>query len=427
MEAPNSVQFSILIVDDNHNNLFSLKTLIEENLEHVTVIEADSGQLALDTLLDNPVDLIVLDVQMPEMDGFETARLIRSLKKTKHIPIVFLTAAYKSEEFQQRGFAVGGADYLTKPIDAPHLLAKLNLYLRFIEQEHRHNAELLSTNIKLADEITVRKETEKALQNAMRAAEEANVAKSRFMANMSHELRTPLNAIIGYAELLLEDASDNAEDAGRSPEEDPTCGDVKKVLYAGRHLLGLINDVLDISKIEAGKMEVYCEHFKVCELRDEVLSTAVPLASRNNNELISDCPAEITEIYSDVTKVRQILLNLLSNACKFTHEGKVALLISADEYWINFKVEDSGIGMTPEQQGKLFEAFTQADVSTTRKYGGTGLGLAISKHFAEMLGGDLTVESAEGQGSTFTLRLPLHFDEMLQAQEKTAAEAEAVV
>ena len=238
------------------------------------------------------------------------------------------------------------------------------------------------------------------LVKASKDAEEASKAKSTFLANMSHELRTPLNAIIGYSEILHEDA---VEDGNTR-----TADDLDKVLNAARHLLGLINDVLDISKIEAGKMELYIESFEVGKLVNEVIATASPLISKKGNTLALDCPPDIGTMQADATKLRQMLLNLLSNASKFTERGTITLKVTRDsaEATIRFAVIDTGIGMTPEQLGRLFQAFSQADASTTSKYGGTGLGLAISKQFAQMMKGDITVTSEAGVGSTFTIRLP---------------------
>ena len=566
--------FRLLIVDDNKNNLFTLRTLIEDHID-AHIIEAESGLQALDILRKNTADLIILDVQMPEMDGFETAGLIRSVKKTRHIPIVFLTAAYKSEEFQQKGFAVGAADYLTKPIDPAQLISRIKTYLRFIEQERRHNrdlehkvrertaeltaarneleqrvqertAELSNANAALArlsrqnqlilnsvgegicgmdkqgiiisvnpaatkmlgytadeliggrlhdkvhyakadgspypleqcpacshrallagnihqiddevfwrkngtafpveytvmpiqeegeitgavlsfNDISVRKKVENALQEAKEAAEQANLSKSQFLANMSHELRTPLNAIIGYSEIIAEEALE-AEESGDPLEAAELLGDARHINAAGSHLLGLINDVLDISKVEAGKMEVYNESFEISGMLNEVLSTVHPMMEKQGNHFEMHAPESPGAMYADVTKVRQILLNLLSNACKFTEKGTIRLDIALDESGEVprhiFAVTDSGIGMTSEQQKKLFAAFTQADASTTRKYGGTGLGLALSQRFAEMMGGAITVDSEPGRGSTFTLSLPVLFPEREQASIEGAALAE---
>ena len=240
----------------------------------------------------------------------------------------------------------------------------------------------------------------KLLAKAVKDAEEASKAKSSFLAKMSHELRTPLNAIIGYSEILHEDAVDN-NDTG-------TANDLDKVLNAARHLLGLINDVLDISKIEAGKMELYLETFELGKAVNEVIATAAPLISKKGNTLALDCPADIGTMHADATKLRQMLLNLLSNASKFTEKGTITLKVTrlTDGETIELAVIDTGIGMTPEQLGRLFQAFSQADASTSSKYGGTGLGLAISKQFAQMMNGDIIVTSSAGVGSNFTIRLP---------------------
>jgi signal transduction histidine kinase len=234
-------------------------------------------------------------------------------------------------------------------------------------------------------------------------AEEVSRTKSAFLANMSHELRTPLNAIIGYSEMLQEEAEDGGQD-GIIP-------DLVKIHSAGKHLLGLINDILDLSKIEAGKMTIHVEPFDLPTLIRDVASTIQPMVEKNGNSLEVDANEELGEMVSDVTRVRQVLLNLLSNASKFTHQGAISLEAELDERdgqrWVRLRVSDTGIGLTPEQLPRLFQPFTQADSSTTRRYGGTGLGLTISRRFARMMGGDITVESTSGVGSRFTLELPM--------------------
>ncbi|MCH8893749.1 MAG: GAF domain-containing protein [Chloroflexi bacterium] len=244
-------------------------------------------------------------------------------------------------------------------------------------------------------------------QHAREDAEEANRTKSQFLANMSHELRTPLNAIIGYSEMLQEEAADL--------ENEEFEEDLERINGAGKHLLGLINDVLDISKIEAGAMDIYLETFPVEPMIHDVATTMKTLVEKNSNTLEIDCPDSVGSIHADTTKIRQCLFNLLSNASKFTEQGTISLTVSRytedGQEWINFAVGDTGIGMTEEQMGRLFEAFAQAEASTRRNYGGTGLGLAITRHFCEMMGGTVLVESEAGKGSTFTMRLPAVVEE----------------
>jgi signal transduction histidine kinase len=241
------------------------------------------------------------------------------------------------------------------------------------------------------------------LIHARDKALDASRAKSHFLANMSHELRTPMNAVIGYSEMLIEDAVDQGLDDFES--------DLNKINTAGKHLLNLINQVLDLSKIESGKMEVYLEVFKLSDLIQEVIYTIQPLAEQGNNELIIECDGDLDTMKADVTKVRQILFNLLGNACKFTKNGKISLEITLFKTstipWIRYRVIDTGIGISPYDTRKLFSDFTQVDPSTTRKFGGTGLGLAICRRFSRMMGGDVTVSSKPDVGSTFTLELPM--------------------
>ena len=259
------------------------------------------------------------------------------------------------------------------------------------------------------------------LLESQKAAEAANEAKSTFLANMSHELRTPLNAIIGYSEMLIEDAEDENEDF---------IPDLDKINNSGKHLLGLINDILDLSKVESGKMELFIEEFDLRKITEEVEATIKPLVEKNGNKLVVEYKTDVEKISADLTKMRQILLNLLSNSAKFTKDGTITISVVSSkvkEYAVDINISDTGIGMTPDQVDKVFKPFTQADEKTTRKFGGTGLGLTITKMFAEMMGGEINLKSKEGKGTTFTVTIPTKVSDpkkqnMVQNNEITNAD-----
>lgn len=271
-------------------------------------------------------------------------------------------------------------------------------------------------------EKEIQEVNEQLVQSEQRARA-ATQAKSHFLANMSHELRTPLNAIIGYSEMLQEEAQDSGQES--------FIPDLKKINRSGRHLLDLINDVLDLSKIEAGKMELYLETFDIPNLLEDVSTTVQLLVQKNSNTLEVRCPANLGAMRADMTKVRQSLFNLLSNASKFTKNGKITLEAAREisptkADWIVFRVSDTGIGMTPEQQDRVFEAFSQADAATGRDFGGTGLGLTITKTFCRMMGGDVALTSESGKGTTFIIRLPTEVPEP-KTESATASGSSAVL
>jgi signal transduction histidine kinase/CheY-like chemotaxis protein len=264
------------------------------------------------------------------------------------------------------------------------------------------NGELKTRTHELEQEVFQRKQTQEELLSAKHAAEDANRAKSTFLANMSHELRTPLNAIIGYSEMLEEETRDSGKIENVQ--------DLKKIQSAGKHLLSLINDVLDLSKIEAGKMGLHLETFDVSQVIEEMVTTLQPAAAKNANSIHVHLAQNLSAMKADITKVRQILFNLLSNACKFTDHGTISVDVDQirveERDWIQFRVSDTGIGISAKQKENLFQEFAQADASIARKYGGTGLGLAITHRFVQLMKGQINVESEPGQGATFTVQLP---------------------
>ncbi len=426
MAAAPSQKMNILLVDDRPENLLSLEAVLGD-LGH-NLVRALSGREALQHVLEREFAVILLDVQMPDMDGFETALLIRGHPRSQHTPILFLTAVNNQGAQIVQGYAAGAIDYLCKPFDADVLRAKVTAFVelykkakeleaevarrRHAEEEVRklnrelerrvaeRTAALEAQSARLQAEIAQRERTEAELLLAKNAAEAASRVKSLFLANMSHELRTPLNAVIGYSEMLREEA-----EAGGQAALVP---DLRRITDAGKHLLAIINDILDLSKIEAGRMDLVWEEVAVEGLAREVMETVKPLADKNGNTLELHLEEAVGTVRADPMRLRQSLLNLLGNACKFTEHGTIGLAVRRDRGLgrLLFVVTDSGIGITAEQMGRLFDSFSQADPSTTRKFGGTGLGLAISRRFSRMMGGDISAESVPGRGSTFTLWLP---------------------
>jgi len=404
---------TVLVVDDIAANRDLLRATLEP--QGYEVLLAANGEQALKVAQRAVPDVILLDVNMPGMDGFTACRQLKEMEATRYIPIIFISANEGTQSLVE-GFRAGGVDYVSKPFKAEEVLTRLETHLKV----SRLTRALSRKNEELEQEVARRRAAEEA-------ATSASQAKSQFIANVSHELRTPLNAIIGYSEMLEEELQERGQA--------DLVADTQKVRAAARHQLALINDVLDLSKIEAGKVTLCRETFVVSTLVQEVAATVQPLLDKNANRLEVLCAADVGSMRTDPTRLRQVLFNLLSNACKFTEKGTIRLEVSRWEMgdgregtdavptphaslpapdshlpssicYLLFQVSDTGIGMTPEQLSKLFQAFTQADAWTYKKFGGTGLGLAISKRFCQMMGGDITVSSELGKGSTFTVTLP---------------------
>ena len=385
MHISQTPKANILVVDDTPQNLKLLSSMLQEHRFNVRC--AIDGLLALNTARSGWADLILLDITMPKIDGYEVCKQLKAEENTKAIPVIFLSALDDIAD-KKRAFKVGGVDYISKPFQVDEVLARVKTHLQTRQLQKNLEQQVKERTIQLTQ--------------ALHKSEAANKAKSQFLANMSHELRTPLNAIIGYSEILEEEAFD------LQPAE--FVPDLQKIQSSARHLLGLIGDILDLSKIEADKMELYPESFEVYSLIETTVDTIYPSLVKNENTLKVNCPQNIGSIHTDTVKVRQSLFNLLSNANKFTKQSEIYLTVNrylkSSRPWISFQVKDTGIGMTPKQIEQLFEAFTQADSSTTRKYGGTGLGLTITKKFCQMMGGDVRVVSELGKGSIFTIDLP---------------------
>ncbi len=348
--------------------------------------------LSKDTLVDTTTNIFVVNSIIFFSLATVLLLVLRFMAKKITQPLNKLSSTmYNAESSVENAYADEDG-----PQEAKVIAHAFNQMIKAINERDK---ELKNQNLSLENRV---KSRTVELAEARDRAIEASKTKSRFLANMSHELRTPLNAIIGYSELLMEDAIDK--------ENQSSYSDLHKIHGAGVHLLSLINNILDLSKIEAGKIDLYLEAFTIKAMISDVLLVIEPLVKKNNNTFRVDCPENIGSMCSDETKIRQSLLNLISNACKFTKNGEVLLVVRPHKIntheGVSFQVSDQGIGMTEIQVNNIFREFTQADSSTTREYGGTGLGLAISKHFCEMMGGYIRVTSIKDEGSIFTIYLP---------------------
>lgn len=365
----------ILIVDDRPQNLFSLRKTLE-GLD-VEVVEAQSGNAALRATLSHTFALAILDVQMPEMDGYELAELLRGDDKTQRLPIIFLTAFSGDESAALRGFEAGAVDYIVKPFNANLLVSKVRVFLEL----DRYRTELERSR----DE----------LKSAKEKAEAANRAKSIFLANMSHEIRTPLNAVLGYVQLLSRDETLSTQQRVY----------LDVVERSGDHLLGLLNDLLEMSRIEAGRLALTPIPFDFHRLLTDLELMFHNRTQEKGLALVMEPPESASHfLLADAGKIRQVLINLIGNAVKFTDEGQVLIRSRSEPAGdgvlrVSVEIHDTGCGISPEDLGRLFRPFEQALDGLNR--GGAGLGLAISQRFAKMMGGTIIASSRLGQGSTF--------------------------
>lgn len=385
---------TVLVVDDIAAN----RNLLGETLEPngYEVLLAPNGAIALKVAAKARPNLILMDVNMPDMNGYEACAQLKANPELAEIPVIFITAN-DDQESLVKGFEAGGVDYIAKPFKEKEVLMRVDTHLKIhtlTKALEVSNGELGSKNDELKSEVQRRTEAEAK-------ANDANEAKSQFLSFISHEMRSPLNAIIGFSEELTDSLEADAR-----PEN---LEDAQSIHRSGKHLLGLINNLLDLSKIEAGKMPLILEDFDPKRLIENLSKDIEPLVRQKSNTIKIEASGWDGTVHADSTKLKQVLMNLISNSGKFTENGSINIALhreSNDDTRFSIAVADTGIGMTEEQMAKLFQPYQQATDSTSKKYGGTGLGLAISRQFCRLMGGDLTVASQPGEGSTFTVSLP---------------------
>jgi signal transduction histidine kinase len=387
----------ILIVDDIEHNIFTLRTLIEAHFD-ANLIEATSGEQVLHIVNERAIDLILMDVMMPGMDGFETARLIKNRPKTSSIPIIFISAYDPTQKLLEKGIAAGGYDYLTKPIDDNQLVYRLKMYLRFIKHEFMMNLHLRELNLKLIEEIEDRKATEQSLYISQNELKAANASKDKFFSIIAHDLKNPFNGIIGLSSLLLEDYD------SFPPEEQKTF--IKDIKITAENTFRLLQNLLEWSQTQTGKIHFEQSLFLLETITTEVIDLVKTSAGNKNILLESTVSPDIT-VFADKNMINTVIRNLLLNAVKFTRSGgKITLSARAVGNVVEIAVKDNGIGISPENFKKLFCIDCNMISYGTEGEQGTGLGLILCKEFVEKNSGTIRVESEEGKGSTFTVTIP---------------------
>jgi two-component system sensor histidine kinase/response regulator len=387
----------ILIVDDIEHNIFTLRTLIESHFD-ANLIEATSGEQVLHIVNERTIDLILMDVMMPGMDGFETARLIKNRPKTTNIPIIFISAFDPTQKLLEKGIAAGGFDYLTKPIDDNQLVYRLKMYLRFIKHEYMMNLHLRELNQKLIEEIEERKATEISLQLSRNELKAANSSKDKFFSIIAHDLKNPFNGIIGLSSLLIDDYDSFPVEEKKEF--------IQNIKTTAENTFRLLQNLLDWSQTQTGKVHFEPTRFKLNTITSEIVDLVKTSAGNKNIMLRSAISPEI-QVFADKNMIHTVIRNLLLNAVKFTKNGgKILLTAKNAGNMVEISVADNGIGISAENMSKLFCIECNVASYGTEGEQGTGLGLILCKEFMDKNAGTIRIASEVGVGSTFTISLP---------------------